>query len=215
MSPGLLHGWITRRVCRRTPFQFPSHSPAFTAVHHLLSALASDCADVHKACTNMTPRNWKACWGRPLTSSNLVSSATPRSQETAGQRVVSGSTGMSKEEGRSHPRSAFFSFPGFQQRVPGASIHGLARAVGSTSGRAAPPPTSRSGGRVRRQDRERPDGGLPPPLRGPRQRASCQPGAIHASLEPLQLITSSARRSDVRGKDGARGSAGSGSRGDR
>ena len=34
----------------------------------------------------------------------------PRSRETAGQSVVSGSTGMSKEEGRSHPRLAFFSF---------------------------------------------------------------------------------------------------------
>src|SRR6266511_3360624 len=33
--------------------------------------------------TNDVPRNWKACWGQPLTSSNLVSSASPnRARET-------------------------------------------------------------------------------------------------------------------------------------
>jgi hypothetical protein len=53
----------------------------------------------------MTPRNWKACWGQPLTSSNLVSSATPRSRETAGQRLVSPSERTKQNRGGSQSGS--------------------------------------------------------------------------------------------------------------
>jgi hypothetical protein len=44
--------------------------------------------DRHKTNSNATTRTWKACCGQPLTSSNLVSSATPRSHKTAGQSQV-------------------------------------------------------------------------------------------------------------------------------
>jgi hypothetical protein len=84
-SPSSPRTWTTWRSWSRTrsssrrydPIswsQFWSHSPPSSTVHQALAALLRPRSGRPRPTPTPRTNIWKACWGQPLTSSNLVSS---------------------------------------------------------------------------------------------------------------------------------------------
>ena len=67
---------LLARACRSGWAQMWSHSPGFVGVRQGPSVTASPGHGRSRTPVNASQHCWKACWGQPLASSNLLSSAT-------------------------------------------------------------------------------------------------------------------------------------------